>query len=65
MANAAPTGRDLKAERVRSGLTQTQLGRLLGVSRQRVTAIEAQWRPSRAFADRVWEILKAVDRGSR
>ena len=52
------SGRDLKAERVRAGLTQAELAGLRGVSRQRVTAAEAQYRPTSSFADRV---LAAID----
>ncbi len=60
MQDTRSTGRDLKAERVRMGLTQAELASLLGVSRQRITAAESQYRVSLRFGVRVLEILAAL-----
>lgn len=60
MAFEGPTGRDLRAERVRAGLTQAELADLLRVARQRVTAAEAQYRPPRAFVERVEAALRSL-----
>lgn len=54
------SGRDLKAERVRAGLTQVQLGELLGVSGRRVANVEAQFRVASSFAVRVLDALAKV-----
>ena len=61
----AHNGRDLKAERVRVGLTQAQLARRLGVSQQRVSAVENMIRPSGTFARRYLEAIGAGDGGLR
>jgi len=51
------TGRDLKAERVREGLTQAQLAERLGVSRSRVSQIEGRLRPPDRQVARYWAAL--------
>jgi transcriptional regulator with XRE-family HTH domain len=56
------TGRDLRAERARAGLTQAELGRLIGVSARRVATIESQYRVSAAFAERVRRALRLARR---
>lgn len=60
MHSAMLTGRDLRAERVRRGLTQAQLADLVGVSRQRITAAEAQYRVARLFGQRVLDALASL-----
>ncbi len=52
MKRELPTGRDLKAERARAGLTQAELGVALGVSRQRIGMIEGSIRPPLSIAER-------------
>ena len=54
------TGRDLRAERVRTGLTQAQLGILIGVSARRIANVEGQYRVAPAFAARVVGALAAL-----
>jgi predicted transcriptional regulator len=58
MADPRLSGRDLKAERVRAGLTQTDLSAVLGVNRSRIAAVEGQIRVSPRFAERVFRALK-------
>ena len=54
-------GPDLRAERVRRGLTQADIAERLGVSRTRVTAIEAAWRPPTTIIRRYLAALGAVE----
>lgn len=54
------TGRDLRAERVRAGLTQAELGALLGVSGRRIATVEGSYRVAPAFAARVVAALAAL-----
>lgn len=54
------TGRDLKAERVRAGLTQVELGSLIGVSGRRIANIESQIRVAPQFAARIFDALARV-----
>lgn len=51
------SGRDLRAERARAGLTQAELGLMVGVSARRIATVEAQYRVSLAFKDRVQRAL--------
>ena len=51
-------GVDLKAERVRAGLTQRQLGKRLGVSGSRIANVEATYRPAPTIIRR---ILAAIE----
>jgi transcriptional regulator with XRE-family HTH domain len=60
----ALTGRELRAERARRGLTQAELAVLVGVRRQRITAAEAQYRVARQFGDRLLEILASLPVGA-
>ena len=61
MGNAAPQlrGIDLKAERVRAGLTQRALGDRLGVSGRRIGNVEAEYRPAAAIIRRYLSALAA------
>jgi transcriptional regulator with XRE-family HTH domain len=52
------SGRDLRAERVRRGLTTHELAARIGVSHQRVTAIEHTTRVTPRSA---WRYLSALD----
>jgi DNA-binding XRE family transcriptional regulator len=54
------SGRDLKAERVRAGLTQAELAASLGVARTRITAVEGQIRVAPSFSQRVLSALREV-----
>ncbi len=54
-------GPDLKAERVRRGLTQNDIAERLGVTRTRVTAIEGAWRPAATIVHRYLAVLGAVE----
>ena len=53
-------GRDLRAERVRAGLTQVELGELLGVSGRRIANVEGSIRVAPAFATRILGALAKV-----
>lgn len=50
--SARPTGLDLKLQRVAAGVSQRELAGRMGVSPQRLAAVEASFRPSRAMASR-------------
>ena len=50
-------GVDLKAERVRAGLTQRQLGKKLGVSGRRIANVEAAYRPAPTIVKRILAAL--------
>jgi len=52
-------GIDLKAERVRAGLTQRALGARLGVSGRRVANVEAEYRPAPSIVRRILAALAA------
>jgi transcriptional regulator with XRE-family HTH domain len=52
-------GVDLKAERVRNGLTQRELGERLGVSGRRVANVEAEYRPAPSIILRILAALAA------
>jgi DNA-binding XRE family transcriptional regulator len=54
-------GVDLKAERVRAGLTQRDLGERIGVSGRRVSNVEGQFRPAESIVRRILEALAASD----
>jgi predicted transcriptional regulator len=54
-------GIDLKAERVRAGLTQRDLGARLGVSGRRVANVEAEYRPAPTIVRRILEALTGVE----
>jgi DNA-binding XRE family transcriptional regulator len=56
-----PRGLDLKAARVRAGLTQADLGARIGVSGRRVANVEAEYRPAATIARRILEALAAAD----
>lgn len=60
--NAAPQlrGIDLKAERVRTGLTQRALGERLGVSGRRIANVEAEYRPAATIVRRILAALSAA-----
>jgi len=45
-------GVDLKAERVRRGLTQAHVGARLGVSARRIANVEGAYRPAPSFVVR-------------
>jgi transcriptional regulator with XRE-family HTH domain len=64
MQSVAPQlrGIDLKAERVRSGLTQRELGERLGVSARRVANVEALYRPAPAIVRALIEAQAAADK---
>jgi transcriptional regulator with XRE-family HTH domain len=53
------TGLDLRVERVRRGLTQTELARRMGVPRQRVSLIEGSIRPTERLVARFMAALDA------
>jgi predicted transcriptional regulator len=55
-------GIDLKAERVRAGLTQRDLAARLGVSARRIANVEGQYRPPLAIVRRVLDALERADR---
>lgn len=63
--NAAPQlrGIDLKAERVRTGLTQRALGERLGVSGRRIANVEAEYRPAPSIVRRILAALTAEGDG--
>lgn len=52
-------GVDLKAERVRAGLTQRELGARIGVSGRRVANVEAEYRPAPTIVRRYLSALTA------
>lgn len=52
-------GVDLKAERVRAGLTQAELGARMGVSGRRVANIELAYRPSPGIVRRILSAIAA------
>jgi transcriptional regulator with XRE-family HTH domain len=56
------TGRDVAAARARAYLTQAELGRLLGVSKTRISHVETSIRVSAAFAARVQRALRSHTR---
>jgi transcriptional regulator with XRE-family HTH domain len=51
------TGRDLRAERVRQGLTQAELASRLGVTSQRIGNAERSITVTTAFAARYFDAL--------
>jgi transcriptional regulator with XRE-family HTH domain len=51
------TGLDLKAQRVRRGLRAADVAAAIGLSRQRISQIEAAARPSHRDIDRYWIAL--------
>ena len=52
-------GIDLKAERVRTGLTQRALGERLGVSGRRIANVESEYRPAASIVRRILAALSA------
>ena len=54
-------GIDLKAERVRAGLTQRALGERLGVSGRRIANVEAEYRPAAGIVQRIMAVLAEGD----
>ena len=54
-------GPDLRAERVRRGLTQADLAERLGVNRTRISAIEGAWRPPTTIIRRYLAALGPVE----
>jgi transcriptional regulator with XRE-family HTH domain len=52
-------GIDLKAERVRAGLTQRALGERLGVSPRRIGNVEGEYHPAPAVVRRILAALSA------
>jgi DNA-binding XRE family transcriptional regulator len=54
-------GIDLKAERVRAGLTQADLGARIGVSGRRVANVEAEWKPAESIARRLLAAIAAAE----
>lgn len=52
-------GIDLKAERVRSGLTQRELGARLGVSGRRIANVEGEYRPAASIVRRILAAINA------
>jgi transcriptional regulator with XRE-family HTH domain len=64
MAQTAPSNRprgiDLKAARVRAGLTQSDLAALLGVSRSRIYNVESAYQPARSIVRRILAALAAL-----
>jgi DNA-binding XRE family transcriptional regulator len=53
-------GIDLKAERVRAGLTQRDLGARLGVSGRRIANVEAEHRPAPSMVRRIIDAIEAA-----
>jgi transcriptional regulator with XRE-family HTH domain len=53
-------GIDLKAERVRAGLTQVDLGARIGVSGRRVANVEAEYRPAPTITRRILDAIAAA-----
>jgi transcriptional regulator with XRE-family HTH domain len=51
-------GVDLKAERVRLGLTQAELGTRLGVSGRRIANVEKEYRPAATMVHRITSALR-------
>ena len=58
---ALAIARAIRAERARNGLSQTELGRLLGWSQSKVTAIETGTR--RLYAHELPEVCEALGVG--
>ena len=56
--SARPTGLDLKLRRIASGVSQRELAQRMGVSPQRLAAVEASYRPSSAMGARVAAALE-------
>jgi predicted transcriptional regulator len=54
-------GVDLKAERVRAGLTQVMLGTRIGVSGRRVPNVEAEYRPAPSIVRRILDAIAAAE----
>lgn len=54
-------GIDLKAERVRAGLTQADLGARIGVSGRRVANVEAEYRPAPTIIRRILEAIATAE----
>jgi len=54
-------GIDLKAERVRAGLTQRALGARLGVSGRRIATVEAEYHPAASIVARILAALGSVE----
>lgn len=63
MEQETRNGWDLKAERVRVGLTQASLARRLGVSKRRVGTVENMIRPPDEFARRYLAALATGGQG--
>jgi transcriptional regulator with XRE-family HTH domain len=59
---AAITGHDLRMARLDANVTARSLARELGVSYQRVNAIEGSRRPTDRAAERYWRALLAASR---
>jgi transcriptional regulator with XRE-family HTH domain len=53
-------GVDLKAERVRAGLTQRDLGARIGVSGRRVANVEAEYRPAPTIVRRILDAIAST-----
>jgi DNA-binding XRE family transcriptional regulator len=51
-------GIDLKAERVRAGLTQRDLGAMIGVSGRRIANVEAEYKPAPTIIARIFAALE-------
>ena len=63
MVNREPQlrGIDLRAERVRAGLTQRELGARLGVSEHRIRNVEGEYRPAPNMVRRIMASLVMGD----
>jgi predicted transcriptional regulator len=54
-------GIDLKAERVRVGMTQADLGARIGVSGRRVANVEAEWKPAPTIVRRILDAIAEAE----
>ena len=60
MQGETVTGLDVRAERVRAGLKQVQVGKLLGVSQSEVSRIELEYRTQERMQDVLATIAEYV-----
>ena len=65
VTSRSTTGLDLKLARVARGVPQREIARQLGVSPQRVSGIEASYRPTRRICARFLAALEEAGDGSR
>jgi len=65
LASRSTTGLDLKLARVARGVPQREIARRLDVSPQRISGIEASYRPTRRICARFLAALEEAGDGSR